>query len=168
MLITNRKIAPPADDKRWKIVDVTMRKQGYSPTALIETLHTIQESFGHVSGEALEYVANSLNVPPSKVLGVATFYNLFNMIPLGEHVISLCTGTACYVKGAGEVVEFMREEYGLEMGQTTPDGKLSFMVARCVGACGLAPVMILDGKVVGRLSPDQMKARIREWMSHDE
>lgn len=164
----NRKISAPDSDRRWKIVDATMRRQGYSPTALIETLHTIQESFGHISEKALAYVADSLNVPPSKVYGVATFYNLFNMIPMGEHVLALCTGTACYVKGAGEIVDFMKEEYGLEPGQTTPDNKLTFTVARCVGACGLAPVMILDGEVVGRLSPDQMKARIREWTKHDE
>jgi bidirectional [NiFe] hydrogenase diaphorase subunit len=168
MLIENRKIAPPDSDKRWKIVDATMRKQGYSPTALIEALHTVQESFGHVSGEALEFVSESLNVAPSKVYGVATFYNQFNLVPLGEHVFSLCTGTACYVKGSGEVLDFMKAEYDLEPGQTTQDGKLTFMAARCVGACGLAPVMILDGEVVGRLSPDQMKERIREWMSHDE
>jgi bidirectional [NiFe] hydrogenase diaphorase subunit len=168
MLIVNRKIAPPDSDRRWKIVDATMRRQGYSPTALIETLHTIQESFGHVSGEALNFVSESLNVPPSKVFGVATFYNLFNLVPLGEHVISICTGTACYVKGSGEVVDFMKTEYNLEPGQTTADGNLTFMGARCVGACGLAPVMILDGEVVGRLTPDQMKQRIQEWMSHDK
>ena len=168
MLIVNRKIAPPDSDRRWKIVDATMRRQGYSPTALIETLHTIQESFGHVSGEALNFVSESLNVPPSKVFGVATFYNLFNLVPLGEHVISICTGTACYVKGSGEVVDFMKTEYNLEPGQTTEDGNLTFMGARCVGACGLAPVMILDGEVVGRLTPDQMKQRIQEWMSHDK
>jgi bidirectional [NiFe] hydrogenase diaphorase subunit len=160
--------APPTDDRRWKLVDVNMRRHGYEPSALIETLHSIQESFGYVSSEALEYVANSLNVPPSKAFGVATFYNLFNMVPLGEHVISVCTGTACYVRGSGDVVDFLKEEYGLEPGQTTPDGKLSFMVARCVGACGLAPVMILDGEVVGRLSVDAMKQRIREWMNHDK
>jgi bidirectional [NiFe] hydrogenase diaphorase subunit len=168
MLIANRKIAPPDSDKRWKIVEATMRKQGYSPTALIETLHTIQESFGCISDEGLKFAADSLNVAPSKAYGVATFYNLFNMIPLGEHVFSLCTGTACYVKGAGEVLEFMKTEYGLEPGQTTPDNKLSFVEARCVGCCGLAPVMLLDGTVVGKLTPDQMKERIQEWMSHDK
>lgn len=168
MVTLNKKIAPPSDDRRWKLVDANMRRHGYAPSALIETLHTIQESFGHISPEALKYVSESLNVPPSKAFGVATFYNLFNMVPLGEHVISVCTGTACYVKGSGEVVDFLKKEYGLEPGQTTPDGKLTFMVARCVGACGLAPVMILDGEVVGKLSVENMKTKIREWMSHDK
>lgn len=168
MLPTKTKIAPPSDDRRWKLVDATMRRHGYVSSALIETLHTIQESFGHVSEDALRYVAAALNVPPSKVYGVATFYNLFNMKPMGRHVLSLCTGTACYVKGSGDIVEFMKSEYGLEPGDTTPDGNLTFMVARCVGACGLAPVMILDGTVVGKLSTEHMKQKIREWMSHDE
>ncbi len=90
------------------------------------------------------------------------------MAPLGEHVLSVCTGTACYVKGSGQVVDWIKEEYGLEPGQTTPDNKLSFMVARCVGACGLAPVIMLDGEVVGRLSVDEMKKRIKEWISYDK
>jgi len=168
MLTATKKIAPPSDDKRWKVVETTMRRHGYAPSALIETLHAIQDTFGHVSEDALRYVSQSLNVPPSKVYGVATFYNLFNMKPLGRHVISVCTGTACFVKGAGEIVDFLQKEYGLQEGETTPDGELTFMVARCVGACGLAPVMILDGEVVGKLSVEDMKARIREWMNHDE
>ncbi len=168
MVAATRKVNPPDGDRRWKIVEATMRRHGYEPTALIETLHSIQETFGFVSRDALNYVAESLNLPPAKVLGVATFYNLFNLNPVGEHVFSLCTGTACYVKGAGEIVDFMKEEFGLEPGQTTPDGKLTFMVARCVGACGLAPVMILDGEVVGKLSVEEMKAKIREWVNHDK
>ncbi len=168
MVLVDKKIAPPSDDRRWKLVDATMRKHGYSGSALIETLHTIQESFGFISQDALKYVSTSLNVPPSKVFGVATFYNLFNMKPVGKHVISLCTGTACYVKGSGEIVTFMKEEFNLEPGETTADGELTFMIARCVGACGLAPVMILDGTVVGKLSPDGMKSKIREWVRHDE
>jgi bidirectional [NiFe] hydrogenase diaphorase subunit len=168
MLRTTKKPSPPTDDKRWKVVDATMRRHGYTSSALIETLHTMQETFGHISEDSLRYISESLNVPPSKVYGVATFYNLFNMKPLGRHVISVCTGTACYVKGAGEIVDFLKKEYGLVEGETTPDGELTFMVARCVGACGLAPVIIMDGAVVGKLSVDAMKTRITEWMNHDK
>lgn len=167
MVLVEQKPAPPNDDRRWKLVDATMRKHGYAGSALIETLHTIQETFGVIDIDALAYVAGSLNIPPSKVYGVATFYNLFNMKPVGTHVLSLCTGTACYVKGSGEIVSFMKEEFGLEPGQTTADGSLTFSIARCVGACGLAPVMILDGKVVGKLTPAEMKNRIREWVRHE-
>jgi bidirectional [NiFe] hydrogenase diaphorase subunit len=168
MVLLDKKPAPPNDDRRWKLVDATMRKHGYAASALIETLHTIQESFGYISQDGLGYVSGSLNVPPSKVFGVATFYNLFNMKPVGKHVISVCTGTACYVKGSAAIVDYLKDEYGLTPGQTTPDGELTFMIARCVGACGLAPVMILDGTVVGKLSIDDMKIKIREWMSHDK
>jgi bidirectional [NiFe] hydrogenase diaphorase subunit len=168
MVYTQKRIAPPDDDRRWKLVDATMRRHGYSHEAVIETLHTIQESFGNISDAALEYVSNSLNVPPSKVYGVATFYSHFNMFPLGEHVVSVCTGTACYVKGSNQIVDWIKQEYGLEPGHTTPDNKLTFMVARCVGACGLAPVMILDGEVVGKLSIEDMKKRIKEWLSNDK
>jgi bidirectional [NiFe] hydrogenase diaphorase subunit len=168
MIKTDTKPAPPSEDRRWKIVEATMRRHGYASSALIETLHVIQETFGHISIEALHYVADSLNLPHSKVLGVATFYNLFNLKPLGKHVLSLCTGTACFVKGSGEIVQFIKDEYGLEPGETTPDGNLTFMIARCVGACGLAPVMILDGQVIGKLSVEEMKAKIQEWLSHDE
>ncbi|HSV86449.1 MAG TPA: NAD(P)H-dependent oxidoreductase subunit E, partial [Levilinea sp.] len=111
-------------------MDFTMRRNGYAPSALVEALHSTQESFGHISLEALKYVADCLNVPPSKAMGVLTFYNLFNMTPLGEHVLTLCTGTACYVRGADQITDFLREEYGLKHGQTTPDGKLSFIEAR--------------------------------------
>jgi bidirectional [NiFe] hydrogenase diaphorase subunit len=168
MALNQKRIAPPSDDRRWKLVDVTMRRYGFSSEAVIETLHTIQEAFGNISDESLTYVSRSLNVPPSKVYGVATFYNHFNMAPLGEHILSVCTGTACYVKGSGQVVDWIKEEYGLEPGQTTPDNKLSFMVDRCVGACGLAPVIMLDGEFVGRLSVDEIKKRIKEWISYDK
>jgi len=168
MIHTAPKPAPPSDDRRWKLVDAAMRRHGYDATGLIETLHVLQESFGTVSEEAMVYVSACLNVPLSKVYGVATFYSHFNMKPLGKHVISVCTGTAYFVEGSGEIVDFVKSEYGLEIGETPPDGELSFMVARCVGACGLAPVMILDGEVVGRLSVENMKKRIREWISHDK
>lgn len=168
MLTTAKKPTPPSDDKRWKVIEATMRRHGYAPSALIETLHSLQETFGHISEDSMKYVAESLNVPASKVYGVATFYNLFNLKPLGRHTLQLCTGTACFVKGSGEIVKFMKEEYGMREGDTTEDGERTFMVARCVGACGLAPVMILDGEIVGRLSVDQMKARIMEWMRNDE
>lgn len=164
-MAADNKVAFPSEDKRWKVVNGTMRKNGYSPAALIETLHTFQESFGFIDDTGLKYIAESLNIPYSKVYGVATFYNLFSMKPLGRHTITVCTGTACYVKGSDKILQFLKEEYNLEPGQTTPDNELSFTSARCVGACGLAPVMILDGEVVGKLNVEEMKQRIREWIA---
>lgn len=167
MIQAPNKPAPPTDDRRWKVVDATMRRLSYTPAALIETLHTTQETFGYIDDVALGYVSACLNVPPSQAYGIATFYNLFKMKPSGRHTMALCMGTACYVKGSGEILKYMKEEFGLEPGETTPDGELSLVAARCVGACGLAPVMVLDGEVVGKLGIGEMKLRIKDWISHD-
>jgi bidirectional [NiFe] hydrogenase diaphorase subunit len=163
----NKKVEVDMNDKRWKLVRLTMKKHQYSRRALIETLHVIQDSFGFIDDESVAYVAQELKVPLSKVHGVVTFYNTFTSKPAGEHSLVLCTGTACYVKGNDKMIEFMKERYGLDPNQTTPDNKLSFLAARCVGACGLAPVMILDGRIMGKMTVDQMKARVEEWLNHE-
>lgn len=162
-----KRIEVDQTDKRWKLVRITMQKHNYSPRGLIETLHVIQDSFGFIDNEAMQYVSQELRVPLSKVYGVATFYNNFTSKPAGEHSLVLCTGTACYVKGNDQIVEWMKERFGLNPNETTPDNRLSFMTARCVGACGMAPVMILDGHIMGKMSPDEMKQRIEEWLSND-
>ena len=159
--------AAPSDDKRWRIVEATMKRNGYKADALIETLHAVQDAFGFVDETAMAFVSKKLGVAPGKVYGVATFYNLFQMKPAGDHTISVCTGTACYVKGNDKIVDFLEQEYNLLPGETTEDGKLSFISSRCVGACGLAPVLILDGQIVGKLSVDEMKDTIREWVSNE-
>ncbi len=158
---------PDMSDKRWKLVAATMKKNNYNPRALIEVLHVVQDSFGYIDYDAMAYVARELKVPFSKVYGVVTFYHGFMSKPAGEHTLVLCTGTACYVKGNDQITEWLKERFGLDPNQTTPDNKLSFMAARCVGACGLAPVMILDGQIVGKLSVEEMKAKIEEWLSDD-
>lgn len=167
IVLSPTKKAHPTDDKRWKAVDAAMQRHGYKPKALIETLHAVQNTFGFIEEGSLEYIADCLSLPPSKVYGVATFYNLFSMKPQGDHTLVVCTGTACYVKGNDKIVEFMKDEYGLNPGETTSDNKLSFMAARCVGACGLAPVLILDGKVTGRMNVEEMKTTIREWVNNE-
>ncbi len=96
-----------------------------------------------------------------------TFYHGFMSKPAGEHTLVLCAGTACYVKGIDQMIDWVKERFGLEPNQTTPDNHLSVIATRCVGACGLAPVIILDGKIVGKLSVEDMKARIEEWLSND-
>jgi bidirectional [NiFe] hydrogenase diaphorase subunit len=159
---------PPSDDKRWRMVLATMRRHGNRPDALIETLHTVQENFGHLDPEALRYVARSLRVPLSRVYGVATFYHYFSLDPPGDHQCILCTGTACYIKGVPGIVEAMRAEFGLELGETAEDRSLSFKSARCLGACGQAPVAVIDETMVGALTPESTVARIREVMSHGD
>lgn len=163
MLRNYKKPAPPSDDKRWRLVEATMRRHGHDPNALIEVLHTVQESFGYLEEEALQFVAASLSVPLSRVYGVATFYHFFNLKPQGEHSCVVCMGTACYIKGSGAIVEAIQQEFGVKPGETTPDNKFSLLSARCLGSCGLAPAAVLDGGVAGKLEPQQVVERIREW-----
>ena len=151
---------PPTDDKRWRQAEVTMRRQGHDPHSLIEALHAIQSAFGFIDETAMAYVAKSLNVPLSKVYGVVTFYHHFSLKPQGKHTCTVCMGTACYIKGNGGTIKKLSEKYGIKEGQTTPDGQLSLVAARCIGACGLAPVSIVDGEVVGKSNADQIIATI--------
>jgi bidirectional [NiFe] hydrogenase diaphorase subunit len=143
----------PSADKRWRILEATMRRHGWSGHALIESLHTAQETFGFLDDQALRYVAAALRVPLSKVYGVATFYHFFTLKPQGEHSCVVCMGTACYIKGAPECLAAVEEKYSVKAGETTEDRRLSVLTARCVGSCGLAPVVVLDGNVVGRVDP---------------
>jgi bidirectional [NiFe] hydrogenase diaphorase subunit len=144
--------APPSDDRRWKDIDACMRSLGHRPDALIEALHSVQDSFGFLDREALEYVAGSLRVPPSRVYGVATFYSYFTLEPPGKHTCVVCMGTACYINGATKLLDGVVKEFGISAGQTTSDGQLSVLTAHCVGTCSVAPVVVVDGQVHGRLT----------------
>ena len=154
----------PSEDKRWKIVQATMRRNGFRSDALIETLHTVQESFGYLDKEALTFVSRSLNVAPSQVYGVATFYHFFNMRPQGRHVISVCTGTACHIKGGDKLIAHLSEKYSLHPDETTPDGQVSLLTVRCIGACGLAPAVVFDNEVVGNVGVDELDKRMEGYL----
>ena len=140
----------PSGDNRFKVVDRTLKRFQYQQDALIEVLHTAQESFGYLSNDLMVYVARQLKLPLSWVYGVATFYHFFSLKPQGDHNCTICLGTACYVKNAADLVTAVRRRYNIEPGQMTPDHLLSLSSARCLGSCGLAPVVLLDGEVVGR------------------
>jgi len=152
----------PSDDKRWKIVETRMRRLGNRPDALIEALHSAQEAFGYIDDDALRYVGQSLAVPPSTVFGVATFYHYFTLKPQGAHTCVVCTGTACYINGAADVLAAIRASLGIKPRETTPDGNLSLLTARCLGACSLAPAAIVDGEVEGRVDPAALAARLEK------
>jgi bidirectional [NiFe] hydrogenase diaphorase subunit len=162
MAIKRIKPAPPSDDKRWKLIDVTMRRNGYASHALIETLHSVQDAFGYLDDASMKFVAESLSLPLSKVYGVATFYHLFTLKPKGKHTCVICTGTACYIKGAGDLVDGVRQRYDVDLGGTTEDSELSLLGARCVGACGLAPAVVLDGEVLGNVGTDDLMTKLEE------
>ncbi len=161
-----QKCEPPSADKRWKIVAATMRKLGNERHALIEALHSLQQAFGYLDRPALTYVAASLKIPLSQVYGAATFYNHFTMKPQGEHACVVCTGTACYIKGAADLLKSIFSAQGVKPGETTADGRLSVLTARCFGACGLAPVVVVDGDVVGRITPDVLEQRLEKVLDH--
>ncbi|HUN84270.1 MAG TPA: NAD(P)H-dependent oxidoreductase subunit E [Terracidiphilus sp.] len=153
----------PSEDKRWKIVNGTMRKNGFARHALIETLHTVQSSFGYLDDDAIRFVAQSLRVPLSQAYGVVTFYHYFSLKPPGKHTMTICAGTACYIKGTDKLIAAAEQKLGIRSGQTTPGGGVSLMTARCVGACSRAPVMLTDGNVSGEVTAEQMIAQLERW-----
>ena len=162
MIIDYAKPAPPSDDKRWKMVQAEMRKYGHSHDALIQALHAVQSAFGYLDPGALGFVAASLRVPLSRVYGVATFYHYFTMKPRGRHTCVICTGTACYIKGVPQLLAALKETYDIGLGETSEDDNLSLLSARCVGACGLAPVAVIDGEAVGKLTPEHLLLTLEE------
>jgi bidirectional [NiFe] hydrogenase diaphorase subunit len=141
-----------------------MRRHGYQSHALIEVLHTVQDCFGYLDDLALRWVARSLRVPYSKVYGVATFYHFFSLKPQGAHTCVVCTGTACYIKGATALLNAVEINAKIKPGETTDNKQVSLLTARCVGTCGLAPVVVFDGEITGKVSPQQVSERIGRWM----
>jgi bidirectional [NiFe] hydrogenase diaphorase subunit len=156
----------PSGDNRFKMLDASMKRHRFQPDALIEVLHTAQELFGFLQPDVLYYVAHGLKLPPSRVYGVATFYHFFSFAPKGKHTCVICTGTACYVKGADALLAAVEERLGTAAGKTTADGQVSLMTARCLGACGLAPVAVYDGEVAGVQTPEAAAQRTEGWDDH--
>lgn len=144
-----------------------MRRHGHKASSLIEVLHTVQESFGFLDEVSLRFVASSLRLPLSKVFGVATYYHFFSLKPPGEHTCVVCMGTGCYVKGAGNLMKAIEEVAHVKAGETTPDGKVSVVAARCIGACSLSPAVVFDGEVISKVQPCTVKDQLRRWMGHD-
>ena len=161
---------PAANEKtphelKLQLLDKSLKKCQYQQDALIEVLHTAQETFGHLDEEILDYVSIQLKLPPSWVYGVATFYNFFSLEPQGDHICVVCMGTACYVKGAGEIVAQIEKEFDMKAGATTEDNRFTLANARCLGNCSLAPMLTLDGEVLGNQTPDSILAAIKEKIS---
>ena len=130
---------------------------------LINVLHQVQGKLGYLPAEVQEVVARELKTSVARVYGVVTFYSFFTMIPQGEFPISICMGTACYVRGAEQVLAEFKRQLKVEVGESTSDGKFSINCLRCVGACGLAPVVTVGEKVYGRVSPTEVKKIITEY-----
>lgn len=142
-----------------KFINELSEKKG----ALISVLHKAQEVFGYLPEEVQRFVSEKLDLPLSKVYGVVTFYSFFTMKPKGKHPISVCMGTACYVRGAEKVLNEFKAMLNIEVGETTEDGKFSIDALRCIGACGLAPVIMIGEKVYGNVTPEQVKEIMAEY-----
>jgi NADH-quinone oxidoreductase subunit E/NADP-reducing hydrogenase subunit HndA len=133
------------------------------PQELINILHGCQEHFGYLPAEVQEVISSETGIPVAKIYGVVTFYSFFTMTPKGKNPVSVCLGTACYVRGAEKVLEEFKKELGLQVGQVSKDGKFSLSTLRCVGACGLAPVVLVGEKTYGRVAPDDVKNILKEY-----
>jgi bidirectional [NiFe] hydrogenase diaphorase subunit len=158
----------PSGDNRFKLLDRAINAHHASGHALIEVLHAAQGIFGYLEEDLLIYIARALKRPLSQVYGVATFYNFFRLKPAGRHTFVLCTGTACYVKGADRIQRAVEHRCGVRFGETTADGEVSLLAARCVGSCGLAPVAVVDDQVAARLTEETAVARIDAWRAARE
>ncbi len=134
-----------------------------SDEALIQVLHRAQELFGYLRDDVIRFVARQLSLPLSRVYGVVTFYSFFSTVPKGRYTVMVCLGTACYVRGADKVLEAFQKELGITPGQTTPDGKFSLTTARCIGACGLAPVAVIGENVHSQIKPDQVRKILQAY-----
>ena len=131
--------------------------------ALIPVLHQAQEIYGYLPIEVQTMIADGLNVPLAEVYGVVTFYTQFSLNPKGEYKIGVCLGTACYVKGSGDILEKIKEIIGVDVDGCTPDGKFSLEATRCIGACGLAPVFTINEDVYGRITADDVPAILEKY-----
>lgn len=144
-------------------LDPIIAKYKGKPGSLIPVLHEVQKKVGYLPLEVQQYVADKLNVPFSKVYGVVTFYSYFSTTPKGQHTIGVCLGTACYVKGANAVLDRLKTELGVEVGGTSSDGRFTLTLTRCVGACSMAPVLMIDDKVYGQLTPEMLPDILKKY-----
>ncbi len=142
-----------------KFIDELPDKKG----ALISTLHKAQDIFGYLPSEVQNHVAHRLGVPSSKVYGVVTFYSFFNTKPKGKFKVNVCMGTACFVRGAQLIIDELEKELSVKVGETSEDKMFSLDALRCVGACGLAPVISVNGKVYGRVTTNDIKGIVDEY-----
>lgn len=139
------------------------RQAEHPESHLISILHKVQAHFGYLDAARMDAVAQLLRAPAAKVSGVSTFYHYFRLKPRGTYIINVCLGTACYVKGANSIIEVLRQVLGIDFGETTPDGMFSLEATRCLGTCGLAPVIMVNDEIHGKLRPDQIPALIEDY-----
>ena len=163
---TTGKTPPATDDERLtqlKEYIAETREKENPDSFLIAVLHRAQDLYGYLPVAVMDEVAEAMEIPTARIWGVATFYHYFNLTPPGQHVISICLGTACYVRGAGQILQTLKDELKIDVGEVTEDGLFSLQPARCLGACGLAPVVMIDDKIHGELTPKKMVQLINQY-----
>lgn len=150
-----------ASETRRNMLEKVMKEHNYEESALLEILHRAQEIYGYLGKDLLMDISQSLNLPPSSVFGVVTFYSIFKLTEPGEHIVTGCLGTACYVRGVEEILQAIEHEFRVKRGETTRDRKLSLFVTRCIGACSMAPNVIVDEEVIGKATKEIVLERIK-------
>lgn len=145
------------NEEMFQELDEFIDSLNYDEKELIAILHRAQGIFGYLPMNVQSHIARKLNINVAKVYGVVSFYSFFSMVPKGEYVISICLGTACFVRGSGKILERVEELLNIKNGETTPDGKFTITTLRCVGACGLAPVMQINDKTYGNITPEDVE-----------
>ena len=146
-----------------KELDEIIEKYKKTPGALIPVLHEAQDLYGYLPFEVQKIIADGLNIPVAKVYGVVTFYSQFSLNPKGKYRVSVCLGTACYVKGAAEILDKLKERLSIDVGECTDDGLFSLDSCRCIGACSLAPVVTVNDEVYGKLVPADIDGIIGKY-----
>lgn len=154
-------------EDKFRIIDNVVERYEGHDGSLIPILHDIQEEIGYLPEDVQAYVSEKLNIPLSEVYGVVSFYSLFNIEPKGKYKVSVCMGTACYVKGAGQILAEFEKELDIKVGQTTEDGLFTLEGCRCLGACGLAPVLTINDHVHGRLVPGDVPNLIKKYQTEN-
>jgi len=154
------------DEKKQRLLE-TIAKYKDTKGAVIPVLHEAQEIYGYLPLEVQKIISEELNIPLAEIYGIVTFYAQFSLYPRGQYNIQVCLGTACYVKGAGAILDELKKQLGINEGECTPDGRFSLEACRCIGACGLAPVIMINNDVYGRLVPDQIKGILDKYRNGD-
>jgi bidirectional [NiFe] hydrogenase diaphorase subunit len=152
----------PKSDPRVKLIAAKMKKENFRPDSLIEILHTAQNAYGYLPINVIAFITRELRVPPSRVYSTVTFYHFFSLKSKGDHTCLVCTGTACYVKGAQVILDEVEKQFGLKAGEVSKDNKLGVQTARCIGACGLAPAIVVDEEVLPRAKPEDVITKIKQ------
>jgi bidirectional [NiFe] hydrogenase diaphorase subunit len=160
--------ALPQTDPRVKLLNAKIKREDFKPDALIEILHTAQNSYGYLPLNVLKYIALKLHLPPSRIFSTVSFYHFFSTKSRGDHTCLVCTGTACYVKGAQKILDEIENKFHLKQGEVTKDNTLGIQAARCIGACGLAPAVIIDDEVQAKAIAEDIIAKLTAKLEANE